>query len=86
MGFALLGENLLLVGFVLLASNAPSGSLIITDLVAPPLCSALAGCDPFVVDRSLWHQDRSAASAFLDAPQLHSVAGSGGPRFSVGPL
>ena len=34
MGFALLGENLLLVGFVLLASNAPSGSLIITDLVA----------------------------------------------------
>ena len=33
MGFALLGENLLLVGFVLLASNAPSGSLIITDLV-----------------------------------------------------
>lgn len=34
MGFALLGENLLLVGFVLLASNAPSGSLIIADLVA----------------------------------------------------
>ena len=32
-GFALLGENLLLVGFVLLASNASSGSLIIADLV-----------------------------------------------------
>ncbi len=33
MGFALLGENLLLVGFVLLASNVSSGSLIIADLV-----------------------------------------------------
>ena len=33
-GFALLGENLLLVGFVLLASNDSSGSLMITDLVA----------------------------------------------------
>ncbi len=32
-GFALLGENLLLVGFVLLASNVSSGSLIIADLV-----------------------------------------------------
>jgi multicomponent Na+:H+ antiporter subunit A len=33
-GFALLGENLLLLGFVLLASNDPGGSLTITDLVA----------------------------------------------------
>jgi multicomponent Na+:H+ antiporter subunit A len=32
-GFALLGENLLLVGFVLLALNASSGSLMIADLV-----------------------------------------------------
>ena len=32
-GFALLGENLLLVGFVLLASNVSSGSLMIVDLV-----------------------------------------------------
>jgi multicomponent Na+:H+ antiporter subunit A len=34
MGFALLGENLLLVGFVLLASQAPTGRLIIADVVA----------------------------------------------------
>jgi multicomponent Na+:H+ antiporter subunit A len=34
MGFALLGENLLLMGFVLLALNLPEGSLIISQLVA----------------------------------------------------
>ena len=33
-GFALLGENLLLVGFVLLASNTSGGNLMIADLVA----------------------------------------------------
>lgn len=42
-GFALLGENLLLAGFVLLASNAPSGSLIIADLVPCPLLSSRSG-------------------------------------------
>ena len=31
MGFALLGENLLLIGFVLLAANTPDGSLRIAD-------------------------------------------------------
>ncbi len=34
MGFALLGENLLLLAFVLLALNAPDGSLMISDVVA----------------------------------------------------
>ena len=34
MGFALLGENLLLMGFVLLAFNTPDGSLVIADVVA----------------------------------------------------
>jgi multicomponent Na+:H+ antiporter subunit A len=34
MGFALLGENLLLLGFVLLAVNASEGSLLIRDVVA----------------------------------------------------
>ena len=34
MGFALLGENLLLIGFVLLAVNASEGSLLIRDVVA----------------------------------------------------
>ena len=33
MGFALLGENLLLMGFVLLAANTPDGSLRIADAV-----------------------------------------------------
>ena len=34
MGFALLGENLLLMGFVLLAFNTPDSSLVIADVVA----------------------------------------------------
>ena len=34
MGFALLGENLLLMGFVLLALNVSDGSLMISDVVA----------------------------------------------------
>lgn len=34
MGFALLGENLLLIGFVLLALNLPEGGLMISDVVA----------------------------------------------------
>jgi multicomponent Na+:H+ antiporter subunit A len=34
MGFALLGENLVLMGFVLLSFNTPEGSLVIADVVA----------------------------------------------------
>ncbi|HEU4678559.1 MAG TPA: proton-conducting transporter membrane subunit, partial [Terrimicrobiaceae bacterium] len=34
MGFALLGENLLLLGFILLALNLPEGSLMISEVVS----------------------------------------------------
>ena len=76
MGFALLGENLLLMGFVLLAANTPDGSLRIADAVDALQAAPSRNCDPFAVDSRLRNENRSPADAFLDAAELHGVADS----------
>ena len=77
MAFALIGEAVLLIAFVMLAAGEPSGSVQIRDVVTAcrrfALARRVAGAD----HHRLRHEDRARASAWLDAADLYGGAYSG---------
>ena len=77
MAFALLGEAVLLIAFVMLAAGEPNGSVQIRDVVAALPGFALARRGAGADHRRLRHEDRARAPARLDAADLYGGAHSG---------
>ena len=69
MAFALLGEAVLLIAFVMLAAGEPSGAMQIRDVVAALPHSPWRDARARAHHRRLRHEDRARAPAWLDAAQ-----------------
>ena len=77
MAFALLGEAVLLIAFVMLAAGEPSGSLQIRDVVAALPASPWRDAALALIIIGFGHEDRARAAARLDAARLYGGAHSG---------
>ena len=77
MAFALLGEAVLLIAFVMLAAGEPNGSVQIRDVVAALPASPWRDAALALDHPRLRHEDRARAPAWLDAADLYGGAHSG---------
>ena len=77
MAFALIGEAVLLIAFVMLAAGEPGGSLDIRAVVAALPASPLARCGARAPHHRLRDEDRARATQRLDAARLYRGADSG---------
>ena len=77
MAFALLGEALLLIAFVMLAAGEPNGSVANSRRRRGAAGFALARRGARAHHRRLRHEDRARAAAWLDAAHLYRGADPG---------